>query len=72
MSGLHPIADLIAKSHFDPQQTLAAPPFGSVGRGDTSRHPSHDQIMLHMGNDMALRMVQNDTEIVSGVVPRQR
>jgi len=27
--------------------------------------PSHDQIVRHMGNDSAPRMVWNDTEIIS-------
>lgn len=38
--------------------------------GDEAAHhsrasPSHDQIVRHVGNDNALRMVRNDTEMVS-------
>jgi len=44
---------------------------GKLNAYDLRASPSHDQIVLHMGNDPARRMVRNQTEIVSRVLPRR-
>src|SRR5260370_38651808 len=32
---------------------------------------SHDQVVRHIGNEGAIHMVRNDTEVVGGIVPHQ-
>ena len=44
---------------------------GKLNAYDLRASPSHHQIVRHMGNDPARRMVRNQTEIVGRVLPRR-